>query len=252
MRTATTTVIILVTMALVAVLAAPALAETITSTTSFVNRLGNTVTVETTYVDGVLTSQVMREVQPDGFLKMLKTWEYYANGMVKTSEEWRYSSTSPTHITRQYSDTGVLLSQVAELYLNEELAVTSISTYDSTGLLLTQEDRILTTLADGTQVWVVTVSTYAGGILVSSITNEYPYGYNFDEPTEASLKERPGWGHGDKNHDHTGPGGNGAENASKQNKHEGGNGGATAGGDEPIRPGNGYGDENHQHTGEGK
>ncbi|OFX14362.1 MAG: hypothetical protein A2V59_03940 [Armatimonadetes bacterium RBG_19FT_COMBO_69_19] len=245
MRKATTTVIILVTMALVAALAAPALAETITYTTSFVNRLGNTITVETTYVDGVLTSQVMREVQPDGFLKMLKTWEYYPNGMVKTSEEWRYSATSPTHITRQYSDTGVLLSQVAELYLNGELAVKSIITYDSTGLLLTQEDRILTTLADGTQVWVVTVSTYAGGVLVSSITKEYPYGYNFDAPTEASLEERPGWGHGDTNHDHTGPGG-------KENKHDGGNGGAAAGGNEAIRPGNGYGDDNHQHTGSGQ
>src|SRR3990170_5434438 len=178
MRKATTTVIILVTMALVAALAAPALAETITYTTSFVNRLGNTITVETTYVDGVLTSQVMREVQPDGFLKMVKAWEYYPNGMVKTSEEWRYSPTSPTHIKREYSDTGVLLFQLAEMWLDGELTVQSLTTYDSTGMLLKQEDRILTTLADGTKVWVVTVSTYSGGILVSTTTQQYPYGYN--------------------------------------------------------------------------
>jgi len=236
MRKATTTVIILVTMALVAALAAPALAETITYTTSFVNRLGNTITVETTYVDGVLTSQVMREVQPDGIVKLMKTWEYYSNGMVKTSEEWRYSPTSPTHIKREYSDTGILLFQVAEMWLDGELAIQSLTTYDSSGLLIKQEDRILTTLADGTKVWVVTVGTYSGGVLVSTTTTQYPYGYNFDAPPAEEAKEqRPGWGYGDKNHDHTGPGGRGADDVESS-----------------IRPGNGYGDDNHEHTGEGR
>lgn len=258
MRTLGAILITTMVLAFVVGVASPALAGTITETQSFVNSSGNTVTVESTYVDGVLVSRTSTETRTDGTVVLSKSWDFYSSGAVQTYEEFRYFSTASTHIIRQFSESGVLLFQRSELSMNGELSVVSLTTYNSSGDLLTQETRRLIPLADGTQVWEVTVSTYQDGVLVSTTVTQYPYGYNFDAPTEEALPQRPGYGHGDKNHKHTGaPGlanGNpGQENAARGremgNRNRSGNGAAIAGSN-AERPGHGYGDENHERTGD--
>jgi len=243
--------------------AIPARAETLVDVQSFVNSSGNTVTVTDTYeingTDVVLISRTVTEVQPDGFVKLEKSWTFYPDGAVKTSDEFRNSTIAPTRIHREYSETGVLLFQRGEMYLNGELALVSLITYNADGYLVSQEDRQLITLADGTQVWEVTVTGYAlDGTVSSETVTQYPSTYDFDAPPSADQppaeeppagtvpvideppadeppadqppaeeppadeppvvqppadeppaddveRQRPGWGRGDKNHDHNGP-----------------------------------------------
>lgn len=197
--------------------AVPAHAETVVDTQSFVNGSGNTVTVTETYevngTDVVLVSRSSTEVKPDGTVVMEKSWTFYPDGSVKTSDEYRNSSIAPTKIHREYSDAGVLLFQRSELSLNGELAVVSLVSYNEEGVLLSREDRKLITLADGTQVWEVTKTGYAlDGTVIGQTVAQFPSNYNFDAPPAAeppadedSSDDRPGYGKGDKNHDHTGP-----------------------------------------------
>lgn len=219
-------------LAWVTLAAIPARAETFVDVQSFVNSSGITVTVTDTYeingTDVVLISRMVTEVQPDGYVRLTKSWEFYPSGAVKTSDEFRNSTIAPTRIYREYSETRVLLFQRGEMYLNGELALVSLITYNADGYLVSQEDRQLITLADGTQVWEVTVASYAlDGTVTSQTVTQYPYGYNFDAPPAAEEppadeppvdeppadeppaddveRMRPGWGHGDKNHDHSGP-----------------------------------------------
>lgn len=258
MRAMGATLITIMVLTLVVGAAAPAFAETTTEVQSFVNSSGNTITVESTYVDGVLVSRTSTETRPDGTVVISKSWDFYSSGAIQTYEEFRYFSTATTHVYREFSESGVLLFQRSELYMSGELTVVSLISYDSSGNLLTQETRKLTTLADGSKVWDVTVSTYSNGVLVSTTVTQYPYGYNFDAPAEEALPQRPGYGYGDKNHKHTGaPGlanGNpGQENAAREremgNRNHSGNGSANAGSN-GERPGNGYGDKNHEHSGD--
>ena len=228
-----TILMLVVAAVLAAALAVPAWAETVTTTTSFVNRFGNTVTVQRTLVDGVLTTQTSTEVMPDGTVKLARAWEYYPNGAVKTYEEERWSPVSPTHLYQEFTESGQLVLQQGEMGPNGEPVLVSKITFDPvTGHTLTTEERVLLVLADGTKVWEVTTKTYVDGVLASSETKQYPYDHDFD------LAERPGYGHGDENHLHTGPKGKAY--------------GETAAAETEQRPGNGYGDRNHDHQGKAK
>lgn len=247
MRKSKTMLMMVVATALVAALAAPAWAETLTYTSTFVNRFGNTVTVETTYVDGVLTAQTSTEVMPDGTVKLARAWEYYPNGAIKTYDEERWSPVSPTHLYQEYAENGQLVLQQGQMWLEGELVLVNLLTFDPlTGQLLTSEERNLITLADGTKVWEVTTETYVDGVLASSVTKLYPFDYDFEQ----ALEERPGYGHGDANHIHTGPRSAGAQAGSNGGNGDG-NGGAGAASGE-ARSGNGYGDRNHEHQGSGQ
>ncbi|MDP3703331.1 MAG: hypothetical protein Q8R78_02980 [Candidatus Omnitrophota bacterium] len=242
--------------------AIPARAETLVDVQSFVNSSGNTVTVTDTYeingTDVVLISRTVTEVQPDGFVKLEKSWTFYSSGAVQTSEELRYSSISTTDVYREYSESGVVLFQRSELTLNGELALVSLNTFNADGYLVSKEDRQLITLADGTQVWEVTVTSYnLDGTVSSETVTQYPYGYDFDAPPageepgddpEEPTNMRPGWGYGDDNHEHSGPPGHEVSASSGGN----GNGGANGNSNDTERPGHGWGDDNHSHTGNGK
>lgn len=238
--------------------AVPARAETLVDVQSFVNGSGNTVTVTDTYeingTDVVLISRTMTEVRPDSSVVLEKSWTFYPDGSVMTSDEYRNSTIAPTKIHREYSDGGALLFQRSEMYLNGEVALVSLVSYNADGYIASKEDRKLTTLADGTQVWEVTVTSYAlDGAVTSQTVTQYPYGYNFDAPPEGeepgddpeeSASIRPGWGYGDENHQHSGPPGH-EVSASSSGK---GNGNSN----NHERPGNGWGDDSHVHTGNGK
>ncbi|MGH2399547.1 MAG: hypothetical protein ACRDF6_06845, partial [bacterium] len=154
----------------------PAQAETFVDTQSFVNSSGNTVTVTDTYeINGsevVLVSREMTETRPDGYVLVTKSWDFYPSGAVMSSEETRNSTVAPTTIHRDYAEDGTLLFQRSEMSLNGELALVVLTEYNSEGYLLTQEERKLITLADGTQVWEVTKSTYAQDGTVASQTVE--------------------------------------------------------------------------------
>ena len=222
--------------------AVPARAETFVDVQSFVNSLGNTVTVTDTYeINGaevVLVSRDMTEVRPDGFVLVTKSWDFYPSGSVKSSDETRNSAIAPTTIHRDYSESGMLLFQRSEMSLNGELALVVLTEYNAEGYLVSQEERKLITLADGTQVWEVTVSTYAlDGTVASATVTQYPYGYNFDAPPSAEQPpaeeppadqppadedhdDRPGYGHGDRNHEHYGPPGHGNGGGSSSNDHD--------------------------------
>lgn len=227
--------------------AVPARAETFVDVQSFVNTLGNTVTVTDTYeingADVVLVSRDMTEVRPDGSVLVTKSWDFYPSGAVKSSDEHRNSTAAPTTIHRDYAEDGTLLFQRSEMFLNGELALVVLSEYSAEGYLVSQEERKLTTLADGTKVWDVTVSAYAlDGTVTSQTVAQYPSSHNFDAPPSAEQppadqppadqppadqppaggdrEERPGYGHGDKNHDHSGPPGQGNGSSNHKDKHK--------------------------------
>ena len=235
MKKANALIVAFVALALVvAWLPGPAYAQVVTTTTSsFVNRFGNTVTTTDTYHDGVLVFRDSSEVRPGGTVTLTKHWDFYANGTVESYTEQRLDGFAPYKIEKQYDANGVLRNYYAELYINGELSVQAFQTFDANGFLLTKEERVLTTLADGTKVWTVTYETWSGDVLVSSQVVQYPYGYDF------SAEHRPGWGHGDENHVHDGPPGH----EEFQGSGSGGSGGSSG------RPGNGFGDKNHDHIG---
>lgn len=161
----------------------PALAQTVTTTTSsIVNRLGNTVTTTDTLVDGVLTSRSQQEIKPDGTIVVEKAWDFYSSGVASRYEEHRVLGTSTTTIVRTFDALGSMQTEYADMSTNGQLSVQRFSTFDAAGFFVTNEQRNLTTLADGSQVWVVTQETYSGSMLVSSQVNQYPIGTVFTDP----------------------------------------------------------------------
>lgn len=161
----------------------PAFAQTVTTTTSsFVNFRGNTVVTTDTYVNGVLTTRNQQEILPDGTVAVAKTWDFSPSGVPSRYEEHRVFGTSATTIVRTFDEFGVMLTEYADLSMNGQLSVQRFSTFDANGFLVTNEARVLTTLADGTRVWVVTQETYSGGVLVSSLVSQYPLGFTFTDP----------------------------------------------------------------------
>lgn len=249
MRKANALIVAFVALAvIVAWLPGPAYAQVVTTTTSsFVNKFGNTVTITETYIDGVLSSRDYQEVRPDGTLTLVKHRDFYASGTTKFYEEQRLDGFAPYKIQQQYDESGIIRSQYAELYINGELAVQSFLTFDAQGFLVTEEERVLTTLADGTKVWRVTYEIWSGSTLVSSQIVEYPYGYDFsgggdDGAGDDSAEHRPGWGRGDENHVHDGPPGHEEFQGS-------GSGGSDGSSSVEQRPGDGFGDKNHDHSG---
>ena len=250
MRKANALIGTFITVALiVACLPGSAYAQVVTTeTSSFVNRFGNTVTTISTFHDGVLVFRDSQEVRPSGIVTLEKRWDFYGDGAVKSYTEERLDGFAPYTIDRQYDQNGVLRSYHADLYMNGEVALQTFQTFDAEGYLLTKEERVLTTLADGTKVWNVTYETWSGDVLVSSEVAQFPYGHDFsggnDEPAgDDSAQHRPGWGRGDKNHIHDGPPGHEVSESTGS-----GNSGSSGEAVEE-RPGTGWGDERHDHVG---
>lgn len=249
MRKANALIVAFVALAvIVAWLPGPAYAQVVTTTTStLVDRFGNTITTTDTFYDGVLVFRDSQQVRTDGTVTLVKHWDFYASGALESYTEQRLDGFAPYKIEKQYDQNGVLRNFYSELYINGELAVQSFQTFDANGFLLTKEDRVLTTLADGTKVWTVTYATWSGDVLVSSQVVQYPYGYDFsgggdDGSGDDSAEHRPGWGHGDENHVHDGPPGH----EEFQGSGSGGSGGSSS---VEQRPGDGFGDKNHDHSG---
>jgi len=221
--------------------------EVTTITTSFVNRFGNTVTTTDTFYDGVLVFRDSQEVRLTGVVTLEKHWDFYADGTVKSYEEHRLDGFAPYTIQRQYDENGVLRYYSADLYINGELSIQTFQTFDAQGFLLTKEERVLTTLADGTKVWNVTYETWSGDVLVNSQVVQYPFDHDFsagdDGAGEDSAEHRPGLGRGDKNHIHDGPPGHEVSESTGS-----GNSGSSGEAVEE-RPGTGWGDERHDHVG---
>ena len=210
----------------VALTAAPAYAQTVTTTNTYTLRNGNTATLVRTYVAGALFSVSYREVTPSGLVALTRDISFYSNGLISHFAEVRTTSggADQTTLVQNFYSTGVISDQYVKIVSAGQTIAEQFSTYDTGGFYLTQETRILTTLLDGTQVWVVTVNTYVGGVLASSTTKQYPFGYDFNAQT-------PTWP------------GNG--NAKSAQPHSG------APGKDPNdwRPGSGGGDPNHNHYG---
>jgi hypothetical protein len=252
MRMANALIVAFVALVLVAAyLPSPAYAQVVTTeTTTFVNRFGNTVTTISTFYDGVLVFRDSQEVRPSGVVTLEKHWDFYSDGTVKSYTEERLDGAAPYTIDRQYDQNGVLRSYHADLYINGELSLQTFQTFDATGYLLTKEDRVLTTLADGTKVWNVTYETWSGDVLVSSQVAQFPYGYDFsgggdDDTGDDSAEHRPGWGKGDENHMHDGPPGHEISDSTSEDSV----GSADEEDGEDERSGNGWGDDKHEHVG---
>lgn len=235
---------------IVACLPGPAYAQVVTTTTSsFVNRFGNTVTTTDTFHDGVLVFRDTQEVRSTGVVTLEKHWDFYADGTVQSYTEQRLDGFSPYTIARQYDQNGVVRSYSAEQYINGELSIVTLQTFDAQGYLLTNEQRTLTTLADGTKVWNVTYETWSADVLVSSQVAQFPFDHDFSGGTgtgddgtgDDSAEHRPGWGRGDQNHVHDGPPG-----------HELSRNGDSEDSSSSVRPGNGWGDSKHDHVGKDK
>lgn len=204
----------------------PAYAQTVTTTTNtFTLRNGNTATLVRTYVDGVLSSLSYKEVAPSGLVPVTRDISYYPSGLISHFVEVRTTSTGDqTTLSQNFYSNGAVSDQYVKIVSAGQTIAEQFIKYDTSGLVLSQETRILTTLLDGTQVWMVTINLYSGGVLVSSTTRQYPFGYNFNA-------QKPTWP------------GNG--NGSSAQPHSG------APGQDPNdwRPGAGGGDSNHQHYG---
>ncbi len=205
-----------------ALTAEPAQAQTVTSTQTYTLWNGNTATVVTTSVNGVLSSISYTEVTPSSLVAVQRDISYYPNGQISRYAEVRNlaGGAYQTTLIRDYASTGIVLDQYVKIVSSGQTIAEQFSSYDASGFPLTQQTRILTTLVDGTQVWVVTVQTWSAGVLVSSTTTQYPFGYNFNAPPP------PTWpGAGSK--------------------------GSGAPGQDPNgwRPGNGTGDTQHNHYG---
>lgn len=234
-----TALVLVAVITAVTLLASPARAAVVTTTQTFVNRFGNTVTITTTWTDGVLSSQTYDEVSPAGLVVLSRDISYWPNGTVSHYEEVRTSSGGAFQSTliQDRDQNGFIREQYVKLVSNGETIAEQFTSYDAGGYLIYQEDRILTTLADGTREWLVTIDPDGAGVL-ASYTKTYPYGYDFN----ATLPERPGYGYGDANHEHSGPPGQ-ADGSSA-----GGDNGSGASDAPESRPGYGHGDENHDHT----
>ncbi len=202
----------------------------VTTTRTYTLSNGNTVTVVTTTVDGALFSVSYTEVAPSGLVVLDRDIWYYPNGQISRLEEVRtlMGGSYQTTLVRQYDANGVVREQYVKIVSSGETIAEQFTTYDTNGYLLTSETRILTALADGTRVWVVTVENWSTDVLVSSTTKEYPYGYDFNAPPVA---ERPTW-------PGNGPKGSGAPGQDQSGWRPG-----QGGGD------NGQGDQNHRHYG---
>lgn len=202
----------------------------VTSTRTYTLSNGDTVTVVTTTVDGAVFSVSYTEVAPSGLVVLDRDIWYYPNGQISRYEEVRTTAGGAyqTTLVRQYDANGVVRDQYVKIVSGGETIAEQFTTYDTEGYLLTSETRILTTLADGTREWVVTVENWSTGTLVSSTTTEYPYGYDFNAPPVAEKPTWPG----------NGPKGSGAP-GQDQSGWRPGNGGN----------GDGQGDQNHQHYG---
>ncbi len=230
----TLAVAVLVVVALAVVLAAvPTSAQVaVTTTQTYTLSNGNTVTVVTTTVDGALFSVSYTQVAPSGLVVIDRDIWYYPNGQFSRYEEVRTTAdgTYQTTLVRQYDANGVVRDQYVKIVSGGETIAEQFTTYDTEGYKLTVETRILTTLADGTRVWNVTVQNWSTDTLLSSTTTQYPYGYDFNAPpiVEAQPPSWPG----------NGPKGSGAP-GQDQNGWRPGNGGN----------GDGQGDQNHDHYG---
>lgn len=202
----------------------------VTTTRTYTLSNGNTVTVVTTTVDGALFSVSYTEVAPSGLVVLDRDIWYYPNGQISRLEEVRtlMGGAYQTTLVRQYDANGVVREQYVKIVSSGETIAEQFTTYDSSGYLLTSETRILTALADGTRVWVVTVESWSTDVLVSTTTTQYPYGYDFNAPPVAEKPTWPG----------NGPNGSGAP-GQDQNGWRPGQGGGD----------NGQGDQNHQHYG---
>jgi len=210
---------------------APTHAQTVVTTTQTYTLLnGDTATVVTTYVDGVLYSFSYTEVAPSGLVVVDRDIWYYPNGQISRYEQVLTTAGGAyqTTLVRQYDTNGIVRDQYVKIVYNGQTIAEQFTTYDASGELLSSETRILTTLADGTQVWNVTVETWSAGMLVSSTTTQYPYGYDFNAPPAADPPTWPGNGSANSPQQHSGAPGQSTDN---------------------TRPGEGTGDTRHNHTG---
>src|SRR3989475_13269474 len=162
--------------------ASPASAQTLVTTTStFTLRNGDTVTLVQTYVDGVQTATSYTEATPAGVVVLQRDTAYYPNGVISSTPEVRtstsaYQTTTVTH----YDENSVIHQQHVTIVSAGQTIAEQFATFDAAGYVLTQETRTLTTQPDGSQVWDVTTETWSSGVLVTSTTTQYPYGYDFN------------------------------------------------------------------------
>ncbi len=183
----------------VALAAVPAYAETTTTTSTWTLANRNTVTYIETRTDGVLSSVSYTEVSPAGLVVVDRDISYYPSGVISEWTEVRTSLGGAYQTTqvRQYDENGVVREQYVKIVSGGETIAEQFTTFDASGYLVSKEERILTTLADGTRVWSVTVETWSTNVLVSSTTTEYPYGYDFNAPVADDPPAWPGEGKGD-------------------------------------------------------
>src|SRR2546422_5560273 len=168
--------------------ASPASAQTLVTTTStFTLRNGDTVTLVQTYVDGVQTATSYTEATPAGFVVLQRDTAYYPNGVISSTTEVRTSTSAyQTTTVTQYDENGVIHQQHVTIVSAGQTIAEQFTTFDAAGYVLTQETRTLTTQPDGSQVWDVTTETWSSGVLVSSMTNQYPMGYDFNAAPPAA------------------------------------------------------------------
>src|SRR3989449_3435986 len=168
--------------------ASSASAQTLVTTTStFTLRNGDTVTVVQTYVDGVQTATSYTEATPAGFVVLQRDTSYYPSGVISSTTEVRTSTSAyQTTTVTQYDESGVINQQHVTIASAGQTIAEQFVTFDAAGYVLTQETRTLTTQPDGSQVWDVTTETWSSGLLVSSTTNQYPIGYDFNAAPPAA------------------------------------------------------------------
>lgn len=241
--------------------ATPAHAQTTTTTAStWTLWNGNTATVVTTFVDSAVYSVSYTETNSAGIVVVERDFWFSPTGAISRSEETITSSdgTYQTITIKEYDASGFISEQYVKIAYAGETLAEQITLYDAYGNTTSSETRVLTTLVDGSRIWEVNVQTYADGVLVSSTTAYYPYGYNFDEPpiVVAQPAMWPGNGTGDATHEHSGAPGQNADGSmpgvgadSSTTEHTGAPGQQATETANETRSGEGHGDGNHDHMG---
>src|SRR5256712_5995630 len=160
----------------------PASAQTVvTRRSTFTLRNDDTGTLVQTCVDGVQTATSYTEATPAGFVVLQRDTAYYLTGVISSTTEVRTSTSAyQTTTVTQYDESGVIRQQHVTIVSAGQTIAEQFATFDAAGYLLTQETRTLTTQPDASQGWDVTTETWSSGVLVTSTTTQYPYGYDFN------------------------------------------------------------------------
>src|SRR2546428_6173359 len=160
----------------VALTAAPAYAQTVTTTNTYTLRNGDTATLVRTYVAGALFSVSYREVTPSGLVAITRDISFYSNGLISHFAEVRTTSggADQTTLIQNFYSTGVISDQYVKIVSAGQTIAEQFSSKATTGFYLTKGSRILRTLLNGSQAWGVTAKTYGAGGLAGGTRKQIP------------------------------------------------------------------------------